>query len=408
MPRTAPSAHDLATDAAVAGPPQPSSVLQVRVDEHPDPRTLEREWLDLQAQAETSPFTQWHWIGTWWRHLPDDAQPWLLRVDDGSQTVGLGLLGRRTTRRLRLWPSRSLILHAVGRPDCDDLTIEHNGLLARRGFEAAVDRAALSALLDGRRGVDQVVMPGMARWPALPPTVGPPRARAPVVRAWTQPAFRVDLEPLRAGGQPYLDAIGARTRSSVRRSLRLYGAQGPVEMTQAADADQALAFLGRLEVLHQATWQARGLPGAFANPRFGAFHRAFVARAHPDGAVQLLRLRAGQRDIGILYNLVGPTGVMSYQSGFDYRALDANHHPGLVTHALAVQRALEAGHAHYDLLAGDARYKAQLATVRYEMSTISVHRPGAVLALEQAWQRLAARWRRPAPAADGAAAPESA
>lgn len=370
---------------------RPHPPLRVQVDEHPDPRALESEWRALQAQAEASPFTRWNWVGTWWHQLPAAQRPWLLRVDDGAQTVGMGLLGRRTMRRLRVWPSRALLLHAVGLPECDDLTIEHNGWLARRGYEDAVDGAALSALLHRRNGADQVILPGLSRMPADLARDG--LQDGTVVRRWTQPAFRVDLHPVRAAGKPYLETIGARTRSSIRRSLRLYEALGPVAIEAASGPDQALDFLARLEHLHQITWQARGQPGAFANPRFGAFHRAFVARGCVDGEVQMLRLRAGERDIGLLYNLVGPQGVMSYQSGFDYRLLDVNHHPGLVTHALAVQRALDDGHACYDLLAGESRYKEQLATTRYEMATVSVHRPGAVLALEQAWQRWAGRWR---------------
>lgn len=370
---------------------RPHPPLRVQVDEQPDPRALEPEWRALQAQAEASPFTRWNWVGTWWHQLPAAHRPWLLRVDDGAQTVGMGLLGRRTMRRLRVWPSRALLLHAVGLPECDDLTIEHNGWLARRGYEDAVDGAALSALLHRRDGADQVILPGLSRMPADLAREG--LQDGTVVRRWTQPAFRVDLHPVRAAGKPYLETIGARTRSSIRRSLRLYEALGPVAIEAASGPDQALDFLARLEHLHQITWQARGQPGAFANPRFGAFHRAFVARGCVDGEVQMLRLRAGERDIGLLYNLVGPQGVMSYQSGFDYRLLDVNHHPGLVTHALAVQRALDDGHACYDLLAGESRYKEQLATTRYEMATVSVHRPGAVLALEQAWQRWAERWR---------------
>jgi len=365
--------------------------LRVQVDEQPDLQALEPEWRALQAQAEASPFTRWNWVGTWWHQLPAAQRPWLLRVDDGAQTVGMGLLGRRTMRRLRVWPSRALLLHAVGLPECDDLTIEHNGWLARRGYEDEVDGAALTALLHRRPGADQVILPGLARMPAWLAPDG--LQDGTVVRRWTQPAFRVDLQPVRAAGKPYLETIGARTRSSIRRSLRLYETLGPVAVEAASDPDQALDFLARLEHLHQATWQSRGQPGAFANPRFGAFHRAFVAKGYVDGEVQMLRLRAGERDIGLLYNLVGPQGVISYQSGFDYRLLDINHHPGLVTHALAVQRALEDGHAHYDLLAGESRYKEQLATARYEMSTVSVHRAGAVLALEQAWQRWAGRWR---------------
>ncbi len=376
--------------------PRPIVGLRVQVDEHPDPLTLEPEWRGLQAQAEASPFIRWNWIGTWWRHLPAGEHPWLLRVSDGAQTVGLGLLGRRTMRRLRLWPSRALLLHAVGRPECDDLTIEHNGWLARRGFEQSVDAAALNALLRPQRGVDQLILPGVARAPWWSIASGVPGS--PVVRRWAQPAFRIDLEPIRAARKTYLEAVGARTRSSIRRSLRLYEALGPLEMDAAASPDQALDFLERLERLHQATWQSRGLPGAFANPRFAAFHRAFVASGHAEGEVQLLRLRAGGRDIGLLYNLIGPRGVMSYQSGFDYRALDVNHHPGLVTHALAAQRALDDGLGQYDLLAGESRYKSQLANAHYEMATVSVHRRGPVMALEQFWQRWAGRWRTPAQA----------
>lgn len=386
-------AEDPSADAAEQ--PRPVTALRVQLDKQPDPVTLELEWRRLQAQAEASPFIRWNWIGTWWRQLPDGEQPWLLRVSDGAQTVGLGLFGRRKLRRLRLWPSHALLLHAVGRPECDDLTIEHNGWLARRGFEQTVATAALTALLRTRPGVDQVILPGVARATEEPMTDS--ASDGPVVRHWAQPAFRVDLGPIRAARKTYLEVVGARTRSSIRRSLRLYEALGPVEMEAAATADQAMDFLARLERLHQATWQARGLPGAFANPRFVDFHRAFVALGHADGEVQLLRLHAGGRDIGLLYNLVGAQGVMSYQSGFDYRAVDVNHHPGLVTHALAAQRALEQGHGQYDLLAGESRYKTQLATTRYEMSTVSWHRRGAVLALEQAWQRWAGRWRSTSP-----------
>jgi CelD/BcsL family acetyltransferase involved in cellulose biosynthesis len=369
--------------------------LGVELVRLPDVAALGAEWQALEDQADASFFTGWTWTRCWLQHLGDAAgQLLLLRVRQGDETVGLGLWSPRTLRRLRWLPSRALLLHATGDPAFDDLTAEHNALLSRAGLADEVAAAALPALLARQPRLGQVVVP---RASVLSPALAQAACHAGLrLRSWGEPAYRIDLEAARAGRGCHLDGLGAATRSTVRRSLRLYEALGPVRLEAAASAQEALAHLERLAHWHQRHWQARGQPGAFANPRFAAFHRRLVVQAFDSGCIWLLRLAAGAHEIGYLYAFVHRGQVLAYQSGLRSDVVARNHHPGLVLHALAVQHAADAGLAGYDLMAGDARYKQQLGSQGYPMLSYSLHRPGPALWLEEGWRGLKA-WCRAAP-----------
>ena len=369
-----------------------SPQLQVSLTACPAPQDLAPQWRELQAQAEPNFFTGWTWIGCWLDHLGPAHQPALVRVHLGQELVALAVLVPQRARRLRWWPSHALHLHATGQREWDDITVEHNGWLVRRGLEEQAQAAVASQLWALAPSVDQVCLPGVAagheRWRDAPPPVA-------CVREMSEPAYRVDLSPLRASGRAFLDTVGPQTRAAVRRSLRLYQDLGEVLISPAVDVPQALQFLERLKDFHQKTWTARGQPGAFANPLFERFHQRLIAAAWPAGQVQLLRVTAGSAEVGYLYNFVEAGQMLAYQSGFHFGLTERNHHPGLVTHALAVQQALEAGLDGYDFLAGQARYKQQLSHQTYTTATFTLHRPSLGLRLEQAWRRIRARFTPP-------------
>lgn len=381
---TAPAAVPLPLGTVSAAAP----ALTVEFDALAEPAALAEEWQALEREAAGSFFTTWTWMACWLQHLEDAGAPRPLvmrvRLCKRGPTVGLGLWSRRTLRRLRCLPSRALLLHAVGQPVLDDLTIEHNGLLSRADLAGPVEAAACAGLLRRGGDVDQLVVPGAS---AVPPAVADLAARTGLrLRTWSEPAYRLRFDACVGAGGRYLDTLGAATRSTVRRSMRLYEALGPLVLETAASVDEALHFLDRLKHWHQRHWQARGQPGAFANPRFEAFHRRLVAAGFESGAVRLQRLRAGAQEVGLLQAFVHRGQVLAYQSGLCMDLVDRNHHPGLVLHALAVQHALDSGFAGYDLMAGEARYKRQLASECYPMLTWSLHRPGPALWLEEVWR----------------------
>jgi CelD/BcsL family acetyltransferase involved in cellulose biosynthesis len=145
--------------------------------------------------------------------------------------------------------------------------------------------------------------------------------------------------------------------------MRRYEQAGPLEVRRAATLAEAEAFLAGLGTLHQHAWVRRGQKGAFANPAFVAFHRALLAAAWPRGEIDLLRVAAGGQVLGYLYNFRWRNRVANYQSGFDYDAAESAHQkPGLTCHHLAAAMYAAEGLAAYDLLAGESRYKASLAT----------------------------------------------
>ena len=168
--------------------------------------------------------------------------------------------------------------------------------------------------------------------------------------------------PFRAAD--WLASLSANARYQIRRSNRRLAERGggALAIAAAADVAEALAWLEALMALHGETWRRRGQPGAFADPFAVRFHRALVARFFARGELDLLRITAGSgMVVGYLYNFRRNGRIYAYQSGFCQAEEGSHEKPGLSCHALAVARALAAGDAAYDFLAGAHRYKLSLA-----------------------------------------------
>jgi CelD/BcsL family acetyltransferase involved in cellulose biosynthesis len=309
--------------------------VQVRLAPVQSFAELEGEWRTLEAELPAPSFFQsWSWVGCLAEErFPD---PVLLRAEDGGRLLGLALFNRRR-RRLHLAES--------GDAGLDAPFIEHNAPLAHPQALAPLLRAAWGA------GARRLVLNGVP--PALPPAAGG------VALRWQERlAPRLELEAIRAGGGDWLAGRSGNSRYQIRRSNRAYGA---LRLHRAGDAEQALAFLTALIRLHEATWRARGKPGAFATPFLHRFHEALVRRATPRGELDMLRIEADGKDVGYLYNFRMRGHVHAYQSGLDHAGAGPHQKPGLTCHALAIEQALARGDSVYDFLAGADRYKRSLA-----------------------------------------------
>lgn len=343
---------------------------------------LERQWTAIDATRRGSVFQTWEWVGTWIDHLPLELQPQLLRVWRHGDLVALGIFVPSRRMRHGVIPSRVMSLHETGRFDEDCLTMEHNDLVAHAGYEVPARRVALDCLTRARRWNELAI--GGADEAVATAWIEAARDRnLRLARAERRPFYCVDLRSLRGEGGEYLAALSGNTRYQVRRAMREYERQGELRLTPATTPDQALDYFERLRGLHQKYWAGRGQPGAFSRPFFERFHYAFIRRSFAAGRVQLLRVASGPHEIGYLYNLVHRGRVCSYQSGFAYRP-DGGDKPGLVSHVLAVEHALAAGHDQYDLLAGEAQYKRSLATRQETMCWLALQRPQWRFRLEAA------------------------
>lgn len=338
-----------------------------------DPVALEPVWRDLESRADGGFFLSWDWLGAWLAIL--DTPPVLLQGISGGRTVALALLCRAAGDRLS---GAALHLHETGRPDIDSLYLEYNGFLLDRGFAGEGQGQCVAALLEegARRGAaegwERIVIGAAAEstGDALAGLDGVTRRSGPALAA-----SAVDLAAIRAAGCGYLEQLSPNTRSQIRRAIRLYESRGPLTLESAPDVATALGWFEGLCGLHQETWTARGQAGAFAHDFFTRFHRRLIETGLPRGAVELLRVAAGDSVIGYLYNFRHRGTVHYYASGFAYEA-DNKARPGMVCHALAIDHHLTGGAMRYDFMAGAARYKESLGRPSPGIRTITLQRPG--------------------------------
>jgi CelD/BcsL family acetyltransferase involved in cellulose biosynthesis len=381
--------------------PKPVTI-DVALVNAPAPHLLEAQWRQLETQAEGSFFTSWSWIGCWLKGLAPNTKPMLLRATRNDQVVGLALVVHRRNRRLTVFPSSSLTLHATGNPDEDAITIEHNGFLIHHADSDGITASMYQHLLRRTADWDEVVLPGLPARPKL----GMPLASDLVLRERTKSSYVVDLQAVRGRDGDYVSILSSNTRNQIRRSIKTYEKLGPLQLTEAKDVPTAMAFLAELKVLHEKRWAALGKVGAFSNPTFESFHVRLVEAAFPSGAVQLLRVQAGPHVVGYLYNFVFRGRVHFYQSGFDYDLVQNNSRPGIVTHTLSVGHNARLGHRIYDFMAGDTQYKRSLSTNEETMVWVNVHRKTAAFWLENSLRFIKRRVFKtpiPAQAADPAA-----
>jgi len=268
----------------------------------------------------------------------------------------------------------------TGVPRHDELCIEHNGLVAAPGADRSL--AGLIDMLPG--DWDEVVLPAVDRYAFddLGSSARLARYRVRVEREASAPF--VDLAAVRAARGDYASLLGSSTRTQVRRARRMLG---EMKVDIAHDESSALDIYGELLRLHARQAAERGQRGAFADPWFEQFHRRLILGRVRHGEIQLVRVRAGDRTIGCLYNFVYGGRVLFYQCGFG--RLDSAPHVklGYVCHAAAIEHNARVGHAVYDLLGGTPAHKERLATSTTRLVWLRVQRPLARFSIEESLRR---------------------
>ena len=360
-----------------------------------DPAVLGPLWQELLGRAEAPFFLDWQWIGCWLAET--GRRPEVLVGRAEGRVVLLGALLPSVRRVLGL-PVRGLRLHATGEDAIDVITNEYNGFLVDCAWRGRAEMAAVGFLMGGRAIAgavrDELHMKGVggafsgADW--FQPSAVP--AGISVREVSRRPAWHVDLDAVRAGGGDYLASLSANTRQQIRRAMRLYEKRGPLRGVRATTRAQALAFLADVAARHQTYWTGRGELGGWHWPFFERFQRRLVADCVEAGGAELFQVSAGETILGTLYNFVHQGRVLSYQSGINYEA-DGKLKPGLICHALCIQRHLDEGASMYDFMAGEARYKASLGQPGPAMSYWLVARRTPLLRLEAALKGLRDRVR---------------
>jgi CelD/BcsL family acetyltransferase involved in cellulose biosynthesis len=330
--------------------------IKFSIEPLPPLEALGNTWTRLDAVGAHSFFVTWPWIGTWLRCLPHPPQTMLLRATQGDETVGLAVLTlKRSTRRgisvKQAW------LNTTGDPAYDCITIEHNGFASS---DVGIDElwAAFGDWVSGGvPAADEFVLNAVDHQV-------PFRASNQLTTERSDSGYRTPLANF-STLEGFISSLSRNSRQQLRRSIRAYERSAPLSIEIAKDSQRALEFFAQMKLLHVRSWTRRQHKHAFDSPFFETFHRSLIRRGAGSGSVHLVRVSAGDRAIGYLYNFLRDGTVSSYQSGFE--DTEKRLRPGYVCHALAIAHYAATGMTYYDFLGGANGLKQSFAPEQYTL-----------------------------------------
>mgnify|MGYP001627741820 FL=1 len=363
-----------------------AGLLTVTQDPVVEIARLRDDWLDLEGRASPSVFLSWQWLGHWLHVYRPQVR--VLRVEESSRLVGLGLLVENVERRHGIVKSRCLRLHQTGQHLLDQIWIEYNGFLAEHGKEEIVASACLNYLCSSMPDWDEFIIG------AIEADEAERFAKITGLHKhlrWEAPCYGVDLSELRLTGRHYLETLSRNTRHQINRSHRLYQEYGDVRLVRPDSVDEALALFDRIGPRHLERWGSGRDQSGFANPDFVRFHRDLIRFQWPDGGVDLVSLMVGDEEVASFYNLVFNQVVYFYLGGMEVKC-DNRLKPGLLGHSLCIEDYRHHGFHYYDFMGGDERYKANLGCLHRRLVQVSLQRPRFKLKLESAARKARNRW----------------
>jgi len=352
--------------------------IEIEFDLNYNTTEIAREWTELESLVKPSFFLSWAWIGSW--HSHESKKPAVVRVRQGSRTIALAFLQNHVSRR-HMMSVRQLCLNETGEKSRDRLMIEHNNFLMagddQRNILPVIFRALQSTSALGEW--DELLLGGVSQEVAQAATI----AGLSVQVDRMSPDYCVNLLEAREEGGSWTDKLSPNLRAQIRQSRKFYEETGALELRAARSAVEAVEFFEQLIKLHDTYWRSKGRSGAFDSQYARNFHRDLISAHSQTGNVELLRLSAGAQVLGYLYNFQLSGTVSNYQSGFVYGSSNRQR-PGLIAHALAIDRAMARGWDTYDFLAGDSAYKARLAEDKGKLIWCRAQRRRPGLIIERA------------------------
>jgi len=343
---------------------------------------LEQDWRGLEQHANTNFFLSWAWVQNWltlYGHLAH-----VLALYQDQELFGLTLIVKKDRKRFKVLPEQHIHLMRTGCEAKDQIWIEYNDILVKKGFEELGLKAVFEAFSQDSKA--QHIHTGAIR-----------QGRREDINAfsdclikdvWQSPCYGVDLASLRAKNTPYLSTISRNTRYQVKKSQKAYEQAGPLALRPATKQSEAKALFTLAGEAHKQRW---GQDSGFYNPEFVQFHEQFIETHWPE-ACDLLGLYHGDKCIAVLYNYLHDIQVYFYLSGIHYEQ-DNQYKPGLIVHRLAIEHYLTKGYDFYDFLGGDAQYKRSLATHHEDLCMIQLSKPNALNRMLHALRQLKQSWR---------------
>jgi CelD/BcsL family acetyltransferase involved in cellulose biosynthesis len=299
---------------------------------------IEGEWREMLSRCTYAPvFLSPAWLRTWWGEFGDGRELVLLSVRDGGRLAGVVPLMREGGR-----------LSFAG----DTEVCDYMDFPCAAGREADV----LAALF---RSLGEEPWDDLALWAMREDS--PALAALPGVCGEFGFSFQKEAEDVcpwiavDSGWDEYVESLDKKDRHELRRKLRKLPQAGDVELEVLESPADVEAALDDFLWMHR---ESRADKAAFMTERMERFFRRLVLTLAAESQIEMIFLKLGGVRVACVLCFRGDGETLLYNSGYhpDYAPFSV----GLLSKALALQRAIEQGVRRFDFLRGHERYKYEL------------------------------------------------
>lgn len=304
------------------------------------------------------------WTNTWLDHY-GELVPFQFAIGERHGTiVGIALLTQGVLQSAGPFRLKTWHVGTAGEPEAASVCVQYNSVLCQ-----PQDQLEFGQMLwnwaQRETNCDEFRLDGFAST-----TVNPLLALHPEACVERRVAFYFDLKSVRESGEEPIMWLGSHTRANIRRTLRDLG---DVRVEWAETVQRAEFLFHQLVELHQARWNAEGLPGVYSSERFHDFHLDLLHRLFPMGRMSLVGVSVGNRLIACSQLLVDNNRTHFYQCGRQPSSARVSH--GLILDYMCIYESLRRGFDEANFLGGASEHKRRLSTNQTELAWVIWRRP---------------------------------
>jgi CelD/BcsL family acetyltransferase involved in cellulose biosynthesis len=330
-----------------------------------------REWDQLVEDSDQRAFfLRWAWNRHWWRILrPPDSQLFILTCRDERETlVGLAPVYLRQRRTAGIPHVRELLFLGTG---IYAQTSEYLDIVSRRGWERVVAEAIVGHL-ERSNDWDILCLREVPASSAILPYVLSALGQDARIEVCNR-SYSIDTT---VDWETFVSGLSTSARKNVFYRTRKLFSSHECRMKRVEAADELEDGMTALVRLHQARWQSKGQPGAFALPNVEEFLRQAARTSLADGRLGLLTLDIDGKIAAARLDFIDNRVAHAFQSGFD--PAFTNKGLGGAMNGLCVRRYIEDDWVReYDLMGGGAQYKLAWTKDYKESVCLTFVRPGS-------------------------------
>jgi CelD/BcsL family acetyltransferase involved in cellulose biosynthesis len=331
---------------------------------------MEREWDELLESSDQHVFfLRWSWNRLWWRILrPSDSELFIVTCRDAqNRLIGLAPLYLRQRHTAGIPHARELLFLGTG---IYAQTSEYLDIVARRDCEEKVAQS-IAQLLQQSSDWDRLNLTDVPSNSKMLPYLMRALGEQTQVE-FANLSYAIDTAQ---DWESFVRGLSHSARNNVLRRTRRLFKMHNCNLKRVETADELEPAMDQLVRLHQARWQSRGEPGAFALPHIEEFLKEAMRDSLTRGRLGLRTLTVDGKVGAARLDFIDNHIAHAFQAGYD--PTRANEGLGSVMSGLCVRACIEDSRIHeYDLMGGNSGYKDSWARNRRESVRLTLDRPG--------------------------------